>query len=389
MRVLARWARAGRGVRAFGLLALLLAWGAPAGAQDKSPIVVGVLMPITGQVAAYGQMGWDGIKLAHQMQPTVLGRPVKLVLVDNKSDNVEAANGTSRLIKKEKVVAILGPATSSKALAAAPIAEKAGVPMISSSATNPIVTQNKQYVFRVCFIDPFQGQVAARYAYNHLKARKAAVLIDVSQDYAVGLAAYFMREFKRLGGEIAVRAKCNTGDQDFSAQLGTVKSSGADLLYLPNYYTEDALVARQARELGLGVPMLSGDGAQAPELIKIGGPAVEGFSFTAHFHREGATSQVALGFLKVYDQARAQGKLGEDLTGFHVLGADTYLVLLDAIKRAGSTQGDKLRAALASTSGFVGVSGKINIGPDGNAVKSATILKVAGGKFAYVTTLNP
>ncbi len=370
-------------------LGLGLVPAAAVAATTAEPVVVGVLMPMTGPVAAYGQMALSGIKIAHQMQPQVLGRPVKLVVVDNKSDNVEAASGASRLITKDHAVAILGPATSSRALAAAPVAERAGVPIISPSATNPIVTQNKKYVFRVCFIDPFQGKVAARYAYNNLGKRRAAVLIDVSQDYAVGLAAFFMREFVRLGGKIAVRAKCNTGDQDFSAQLGTIKSSGADILYLPNYYTEDALVARQARELGLNIPLLSGDGAQAPELIKIGGKAVEGFSFTAHFHPKAAKGARAERFVELYNQRRAKGELGEDLTGFHVLGADTYLVLLDAISRAGSTDGAKVRKALASTKNFQGVSGVINIGPDGNAVKSAVILTVKNGKFDYVTTMEP
>ncbi len=371
------------------LAALALLPVSPARAAAKAPVVVGVCLPMTGAVAAYGQMAWTGIKLAHQMEPTVLGRPVKLVLADNKSDNVEAANATSRLIKKEGAIAILGPATSSRALAAAPIAERAGVPLISPTATNPILTQRRKYIFRVCFIDPFQGQVAARYAYRKLGARKAAVLIDVSQDYCVGLAAFFMREFIRLGGKVVARTKCNTGDQDFSAQLGTIKASGADVLYLPNYYTEDALVARQARELGLDIPLLSGDGAQAPELIKIGGPAVEGFAFTAHFHPEGATGKLARSFLERYRELRRQGKLKEDITGFHVLGADTYLVLLDAIRRAGGTQGSKLRRALASTKNFPGTSGTINIGPDGNAIKSAVILQVKDGKFAYVTTMNP
>ena len=359
------------------------------GVAAGRPIVVGVIMPTTGDVAAYGQMAWVGIKLAYQMRPKVLGRPVKLVLVDNKSDAVEAANAASRLIQKERAVAILGPATSTRTLSAVPVAEKAGIPLISPTATNPAVTQGRRYAFRVCFIDPFQGKVAARYAYQVLKARRAAVLIDVAQDYCVGLGQYFIREFKRLGGKIVAVSKCNTRDQDFSAQLGAIKAARPDILYLPNYYTEDALVARQARELGLEVPMLSGDGAQAPELVKIGGSAVEGFAFTAHFHPRSATSQVAKQFIARYQQARQKGQVTEDLTGFHVLGADSYLVLLDAIARAGTTGGAKLRTALASTKGFQGVSGRISIGADGNAVKSAVILKVSGGKFVYVTTIEP
>ncbi|MEW5910985.1 MAG: ABC transporter substrate-binding protein [Thermodesulfobacteriota bacterium] len=371
------------------LCCLLAAGPAAAAVKTPPPIVVGVVLPMTGPVAAYGQMCWLGMQIAQQMQPKALNRPIKLVLTDNKSDNVEAANATSRLLKKEQVVAILGPATSGRALAVAPLAEQAQRPMITPTATNPLVTQGKKYAFRVCFIDPFQGQVAARYAYHNLGARRAAVLIDVGQDYCVGLGAFFMREFKRLGGQIVAQVKCNTGDQDFSAQLGTVKQSGADVLYLPNYYTEDALVARQARELGLKIPLLSGDGAQAPELIKIGGPAVEGFTFTAHFHPAGVQGQRAAEFLRRYENMKKAGQVKEDLTGFHALGADTYLVLCDALARAGTTNGPKLRAALAATKGFAGVSGTINIGPDGNAVKSAVLLKVKNGKFDYVTTMNP
>ncbi len=358
-------------------------------AADPEPIVVGILSPMTGSVAAYGQMAYKGIEIAHQMKPEVLGRPVKLILVDTKSDAVEAANGASRLAKKERVAAILGPITSTRALAAAPIAESAEIPLISPSATSPILTQGKEYIFRVCFIDPFQGKMAARYAYRRLGKRKAAVLIDVSQDYAVGLAAFFMREFKRLGGKIVAQVKCNTGDQDFSAQLGAIKASKADILYLPNYYTEDALVARQAQELGLAIPMLSGDGAQAPELINIGGPAVDGFSFTAHFHPAGAQNVLGKDFMESYQELKKAGQLKEDLASFHVLGADSYFLLLDAIKRANSIDGDDLKRALESTKNFKGASGTFSIGRDGNAIKSAVILTVRDGKFVYVTTMAP
>ncbi len=371
------------------LLAVLITCPQAALAAPLEPILVGVLMPMTGAVAAYGQMTNAGIQIAHQMKPEVLGRPVKLILLDTKSDAVEAANGASRLVKKDRVVALLGPVTSTRALAAAPIAEAAGIPLITPSATSPILTQNKKYVFRVCFIDPFQGQVAARYAYQRLAKRRAAVLIDVSQDYCVGLAAFFMREFKRLGGQIVAQVKCNTGDQDFSAQLGAIKAAKAEILYLPNYYTEDALVARQAKELGLDIPLLSGDGAQAPELIKIGGASVEDFSFTTHFHPEGAQGALAKDFMAKYKELRQAGQIKEDLASFHVLGADAYYVLLDAIQRAGTTDGVKLREALANTKAFKGASGTFDIKSDGNAVKSAVILKVRNGEFVYVTTMTP
>ncbi|MEW6327760.1 MAG: ABC transporter substrate-binding protein [Thermodesulfobacteriota bacterium] len=355
----------------------------PSSSLASEPIRIGVYLPMTGPVAAFGQMEWAGIQTAHQMRPTVLGRQVELVLVDEKSDRIEAANAVSRLLKKEKVQAIIGSATSSNTMAGAALSEKAKIPMVSPTATLPLVTQNKKYVFRVCFIDSFQGEAAARFAYRNLRARRVAVIVDRAQDYCVGLASYFKRAFTHLGGKVVSMAYCQTGDQDFSAQLTSILASQPGLLYLPNYYTEDALIVRQAQELGLNVPVLSADGAQAPELIKIGGKAVEGLYLLAHFAPEGATTPLAKEFMESFKKSR------EETSGFHALGADAYFVLLDAIKRAGCTNGDAVRTALASTRGFGGVSGVITIGPDGNAVKSAVILQVRGGQFRYLTIVKP
>ena len=349
------------------------------------PIPVGVMLSMTGAGAAYGQMEWVGINVALNMIGTVLGRPLKLYLVDTKSDKIEAANAINRLIKKNKVVAIIGPTISSNALAAAPITEKANVPMISPSATNPMVTQNKKWVFRTCFIDPFQGLVAARYAYNVLKARKAAVIIDIAQDYSVALAKYFTKEFTRLGGKVVIRTFCQSGDQDFTAQISAILPKKPDVLYLPNYYTEDALISIQAKQLKLDVPILSGDGAQAPDLIKIGKKAVEGFMLTGHFHPKGATTGMGKKFINAFKKKYPK----KTMTAFHALGADALYVLVDALKRAGSTDPKKLRQAISATRGFQGVSGVISIDKNGNAVKSAVILKVKNGKFHYLATVNP
>ncbi len=347
-------------------------------------IRIGVYLPMTGPVAAFGQMEWAGIQVAHQMRPTVLGRKVELLLVDEKSDRIEAANTVSRLLKKEGVQAIIGSATSSNTMAGAALSEKAKIPMISPTATLPLVTQNRKFVFRVCFIDSFQGEAAAMFAYENLKARRVAIVVDRAQDYCVGLATYFKRAFTALGGKVVSMVYCQTGDQDFSAQLTGIRSAQPDLIYLPNYYTEDALIARQARELGLRVPILSADGAQAPELIKIGGQAVEGLYLLAHFAPEGATTALAKEFMGVFKKTKR-----EETSGFHALGADAYFVLLDAIGRAGSTDGAAIRTALGSTSNFGGVSGVIGIGPDGNAKKNAVILQVRGGQFKYLTVVKP
>jgi branched-chain amino acid transport system substrate-binding protein len=372
-------------VSVIAVLALSAAFAACLSCSKASDTVkIGVFLPMTGGVASYGQMEWAGIKTAHELKPTVLGKKVELVLVDEKSDKIEAANAVSRLIKKEKVVAIIGTATSGNTMAGASIAEEAKVPIISPTATDPRVTQNRKYIFRVCFIDPFQGAVAAKYAYENLKAKRAALLIDQAQDYCVDLANFFKQDFLRMGGSIVSSTFCQSGDQDFTAQLSAIKASKPDILYLPNYYTEDALVCKQAAELGLKVPILSADGAQAPELISIGGKAVEGFTFTGHFAKEGATTALAKQYIQAYES-----KNKTDASGFDALGADAYFVLIDAIERAKSTEGPKIREALASTKDFAGVSGVLSIGEDGNAKKGMVMLHVKDGKFRYLTTINP
>ena len=262
---------------AVALLMCLVA--APAVGMAEDAIKIGVYLPMTGSVASYGQMEWEGLQIAKEMQPTVLGKKVELVLVDTKSDKIEAANAVSRLIENDKVVGIVGEAISGNSMAGNPISEAAKIPSVSPTATNPLVTQGKKYAFRACFIDPFQGQVAARFAREQLKADTAAVIIDIAQDYCVGLANFFVKEFVKLGGKVVSTTYIQTGDQDFSAQLSAVQAANPSIIYAPNYYTEDALMAKQARDLGINVPILTGDGAQADPLIEIGGKAVENMYF--------------------------------------------------------------------------------------------------------------
>ncbi len=355
---------------------------APAWAAD--PINIGVYLPMTGNVAAYGQMAWSGITLARKMEPEVLGRPVDLKLVDTKSDKVESANAVSRLIEKEKVVAIIGEMISGNTIAGSDHAERRKIPMVSPTATNPIVTHNKKYIFRVCFIDPDQGRIAAKLAVQELKAKTAALIYDISQDYCVALAKFFKKEFTKLGGKIVAETKFKTGDRDFTPQLSATLAAKPDIIYAPIYYTECALIARQAREMGLDVPILAGDGVQAPELIKIGGKAVEGVYFTAHFHRKMIANERGKKFLETYEKER-----GKPLDAFVAMGADAYFITIDAIKRAGSADPTKIRNALASTKDFEAISGKITLKPDGNAIKAMVVNKVKDGKFTYVTTINP
>jgi branched-chain amino acid transport system substrate-binding protein len=365
-------------------LAGLFSLGIPGFGMAQDTIKIGAFLPMTGGVAAYGDMEWSGIQVARDMEPTVLGKKIDVVLVDTKSDKIEAANAVSLLVEKEKVVGILGEAISGNSMAGNPISEAAKIPSVSPTATNPLVTQGKKYAFRACFIDPFQGQVAARFARNELKAQTASVIIDQAQDYCVGLANYFEKEFEKLGGKIVSKTYIQTGDQDFSAQLSAVQASKPDIIYAPNYYTEDALLAKQARDLGIKVPILTGDGAQDETLIKVGGAAVENMYFTGHFHKEAATTERAKEYIKRYEE-----KFKKEAGAFDALGADAYFLLVDAIKRAGSTDGAKVRDALADTKSFQGISGTITMGEEGNPVKSMVINKVEGGKFVYVTTVNP
>lgn len=347
-------------------------------------VKIGGVQAMTGSTAAFGQDTWNGILLAQEMAPTVLGKKVELVLVDSKSDKIETANAVSRLIEKEKVIAILGENTSGNTLAGAPIAEKAMVPLVASTATNPMVTQGRKYVFRTCFIDPYQGEIAAKYAFNELKAKTAALIVDKSQDFSVGLAKFFKDAFTKLGGKILVETFCVTEDKDFSAQISTIKSANADVIYEPIYYSPIALFTKQARELGVKTPVVACDGAHADELIQIGGKEVEGLAFTGHFHVKGATTKMASNFIN-----RFKEKYKAEPNTFHALGADSYFVLIDAINRAQSTEGVKIRQALATTKNFEGISGKITIGEDGNALKPMVIMQVKNGKFDYLTTVNP
>jgi branched-chain amino acid transport system substrate-binding protein len=355
-----------------------------AGAPAAGEVRIGLYLPMSGGAAAMGQMVWEGVQVAHRLQPRVLGQEVKLILLDTRSDRIESANAVSRLIEKDKVAAIIGEVISSDTLAGAPIAERAGVPMLSPTATNPLVTQGRRFVFRAAYVDDLQGRVAARFAFEHLKARRVALLVDQAQDYCVGLANFFKEEFRRRGGEIVSESFIQTGDQDFSAQISALKGSNPDLIYAPNYYTEDALLARQLQDLGVKVPVLTGDGAQVPELVSIGGPAVEGIYFTALFHRQGISTPLGRRFLEAYE-----GQMKKTLDAFAALGGEAYVLLAAAMNQAGSLEGAKIAQALAATKDFPGVTGKLTMGPDHNPIKGVTIIKVEKGQFAYQTTINP
>ncbi len=354
-------------------------------ATAQEPIKIGVFLPMTGNVSAFGQLEWPGIQTAHKMMGKILGREVKLILEDTKSDQTEAAHAVERLIKQHQVVGIIGGAISASALAGGSIAEKNGIPLISPSATNLLVTQDKKYVFRACFDDSFQAQVAARQARIAMGASTAAVVVDIAQaDYSVGLGNLFLQAFGEMGGKVLVTAYIQTGDRDFRSQLSEVREANPDIIYVPNYYTENALLAKQVRDLGMKMPILMADGAQVPALIQTGGKAVEGVYLTAHFNLEAVSTTLGRRFV-----ANFKKQYKKDADAFGALGADAYFILIGAIKRAKSTEGSKVRTALTDTKNFKGVTGAIKINEDGNTIKRLVINRVKNGRFTHVTTVNP
>ena len=360
----------------------------PASATPKEEVIkIGVFEPLTGANAAGGALELEGIQLANEMHPTVLGKKVELVTLDNKSDKVEAANAATRLVDQDKVSVVLGSWGSGLSIAAGAVYKEAGVPAIGTSCTNPLVTLNNDYYFRVCFIDPFQGNVMANYAFNEVGVKKVAFVIEKSNDYAVGLAKYFQDTFKALTGDenaIVYTGYYNTGDQDFTAQLTSIKASGAQAIFAPGNFTESALVMKQARELGISLPILGGDTWETPEVIEIAGAAAEGIVFSTFFDANAKLTDTTTEFLKAY-----KDKYGKEPAAVTALAYDAYLLALNAIERAGSAEPQAIRDALASTVDFPGAAGKVTLDANGDAVKSAVIKTVKDGKFTYLTTVDP
>jgi branched-chain amino acid transport system substrate-binding protein len=369
-------------------IALLIPVFAGVSGAEASTIKIGIFEPITGANAAGGQLEVQGVQLANELYPTVLGKKIELVTADNGSDKTQAATAAARLVEKDKVVAIIGSWGSSLSMAAGDIVKNAQVPTVGASCTNPLVTQGNPYYFRVCFIDPFQGTVMANYAFKNLKAKKAAIIQEVSNDYAVGLAKFFTDSFKKLTKNpncIVAVANYNTGDQDFSAQLTNIKAKNPDIIFAPGNFTESALLISQARKLGIKCPITGGDTYETNEFLTIGGKDVEGTVFSTFFDSEKPITKESKVFLAAYYKKYPNQKL-DSVTA---LAYDAYLVILDAIKRAKSTDGPKLQAALVATKNYPGAAGTISFDENRNAIKSAVIKVVKDGNFHYLTTVNP
>ncbi len=370
------------------MILALVGCGKKESAADSNVIKIGVFEPVTGANAGGAKWEIEGIKLANKLYPEVLGKKVELVIVDNKSDKVEAANAASRLVDKENVNAVIGSYGSSLSIAGGEIFKNAKIPAVGASCTNPMVTLDNEYYSRVCFIDPFQGTVMANYAFSKLNAKKVAIVQEVSNDYAVGLAKFFTDSFKKLTGDdksIVAVANYNKGDTDFSAQLTNIKALNPDVIFAPGNFTESAALTKQARELGITAPIIGGDTWETQEFIDIGGKAVEGAIFSTFFDAAKPATSETEKFIAEFKKAFPD----KEPAGVAALGYDAYLLIIDAIKRANSADPEKIKEAINQTKDFMGASGIVTLDENRNAIKSAVIKQVKNGKFEYLDTVNP
>ena len=349
-------------------------------------IKVGEYASLTGKEAAYGETSHKGIQLAIEeinAAGGVLGKKLELITEDNQTKQGESATAVKKLVSREHVVAVLGEVSSIRSLEAAPVLQNARIPMVSSAAVNSKVTEVGDYIFRVCFVDSFQGVVLAKFVRETLHVRRVAILTSVSSAYSVGMTKVFKERFVADDGAVVVEQKYSEGDKDFRAQLTAIKAAGADAIFASGYYTEAALICRQARQLGLTQLVFGGDGWDAPPLLEIGGPAMEGTYFSTHYSPDNPGVEVQ-NFNRRY---HARWSATPD--AWAALGYDSVLVLADAIKRAGSTEPKAIRDALAATKDFSAVTGNITMDARRNPSKAAVILTIKDGKYRFVQSVSP
>ncbi|QQZ10315.1 ABC transporter substrate-binding protein [Heyndrickxia vini] len=365
---------------------------AKSGGKGGDEILIGANLELSGGVASYGQSILEGVNLALDEinKEGIDGKKIKLVKVDNKSDAAEATSAATKLIDKDKVSAIIGAATSTNTLAQVQIAQGKKIPLITPTGTSPTITFDKgklnDFVFRTCFIDPFQGTVAANFASNELKVKTASILIDSSSDYAKGLAAAFKEAFEKNGGTIVGNDEAYVQkDTDFRSTLTRIKSKNPEFVFVPGYYEEVGLILKQAREIGLDVPFMGGDGWDSPKLIEIGGKEATNNSYITNHYSSGDSDAKIQDFVKAF-KAKYKDKTPD---AFNALGYDTLYLLTDAIKRAGSSEPEKIQKALAETKGLELISGTMTLDDKHNPIKSATILKFVNGEQKFEAKINP
>ncbi|AKJ07762.1 branched-chain amino acid transport system substrate-binding protein [Archangium gephyra] len=367
-----------------GQVAQPAAGGATPAASDT--IVLGEVGSLTGAQATFGVSTRNGVDLAIKEANAaggVKGKKLKVIVYDDQGKPEEAAQAVTRLITQDKVVLILGEVASSNSLAMAEKAQAAGVPMITPSSTNPSVTEKGEYIFRVCFIDPFQGFVMAKFAREHLKADRVAILQDNKSAYSIGLTDVFTQKFAEMGGKIVTTQSYSQGDTNFRAQLTAIKKEKPQAIYVPGYYNDVGIIARQAREMGVTVPLMGGDGWDSEKLYELAGNALDGSYFSNHYSPSNPDPKVQK---FISDYKAAYGGVPDALAA---LGYDAAKVAIAALERAQDTSGPAVRDAIAQTKDFPGVAGNITLDQNRNAVKSAAILKIGNGKTEFVTTINP
>ena len=390
------------GTLAFVLIpALLLPLGC---AKKVDEIVVGEYGSLTGTTATFGISTKNGIELyVDNLNAAggIGGTKLRVIVEDDQSRPEEAATAVSKLIDQDGVIAVLGEVASSRSMAAGPACQQAGVPMISPSSTNPKVTEIGDHIFRVCYIDPFQGMVIAKFAKSTLGFTRAAILRDNKNDYSVGLANYFAEAYKALGGTIVSDEAYAEGDQDFKAQLTVLRAKKPQFIMVPGYYTEVGLIARQARELGIDVPLLGGDGWVSERLLEIAQDALNGSYFVNHYWEKDTNPAIQ----KFVNEFRARYKSTPD--GLAALGYDAAGVLTNALKRlreedpkafaalkeprgaAQTAARKKLRDLIAATKDFPGVTGRITLDAARNAVKPAVFLGIKNRQYEFVAAVEP
>jgi branched-chain amino acid transport system substrate-binding protein len=359
-------------------------------APPSREIRIGLITPLTGDVKTFGESVKNAFEIAvdeANQAGGVAGMKIVAVVVDDKNDPTEASNAANLLIHQQKVRAIIGSVTSKTTIPVSDLAQSGRIPTISPSATNPKVTvadgKRKNYMFRACFIDPFQGKVMAKFARESLFKEKAAVLYDASNDYSKGIAEYFSDAFTLMGGKVAAFESYGKDDVDFSALLTKVKASGADVLFLPDYYNKVGLIAKQAREKGIRAALIGPDGWDSPDLVKVAGDAIEGGYFSNHYSPDDTRPEVVAWVKKYKD------KFGQTPDALGTLAYDATNLMLEAIRKANSDDPAKIREALASIKGFKGVTGESAMDENGNAVKSAVILQMVNGKQKFVKGVTP
>jgi branched-chain amino acid transport system substrate-binding protein len=350
-------------------------------------ICIGEFASLTGTEATFGISSHEGTVLAVEKLNAsggVLGRKVKLLTEDNESKAGQSQEHVRKLIKTDRVVAVLGEVASSRSLEAAPICQDNQVPQISPASTNPKVTETGGYIFRVCFTDAFQAKVMANLAKETLKTKRIAILTDVESSYSRDLSRLFKEEFAKAGGEVAAELDYRGGANDFKRQLEMIKLANPESIFVPGYYADAALICIQAKVLGVTAPIFGGDGWESDKLIEMGKEAVNGTYLSSHFSPQ-ASGEKGTDFVAAY-KARYNAKEPDSTAA---LGYDSAMLLFDAFKRAGTTEGTKVCEAIALTKDFDGVTGNITINKNRDADKSIVILQVKNGKFMYVNSFAP